>query len=238
MNRVFAYFINRPIPANMLLVLILGLAVVAVSNLQRLAYPRADFERINISTVYPGAVPAVTERTITNPLERALAGVPGIRRLTSRSTDHVSLISIVLDGEHDKEKTKAAVRRAVAGVRGLPDGIARGPEVIDIEIDNFHVFEAALIVPNNDPALLHKHARALKARLRSVAGVSQVHDFGLPRPETRVILERRRLAARGVSVPAVALAMKKYDFLIVPRNDWPEWGGRMPPTRYRMGSRI
>jgi multidrug efflux pump len=86
--------INRPVLATVFSLVILLFGAIGLLYLGIREFPSVDPPIISVSTSYPGANSDVIETQITEPLEQSINGIPGIRTLTSRSSQGRSSISV------------------------------------------------------------------------------------------------------------------------------------------------
>src|SRR6204780_989267 len=87
-------FILRPIATTLLMVAILLAGFVAYKQLPVSALPEVDYPTIQVTTFYPGASPDVMASSVTAPLERQFGQVPGLKQMTSTSSDGSSVITL------------------------------------------------------------------------------------------------------------------------------------------------
>src|SRR5205814_1686996 len=98
--------IRRPVFATMVIVsfMVLGIDL----------FPDVSFPFVNISIVYPGASPEEVETLVTKPIEDAVAGINGVKRVQSSSTESLAMIGVELRLEVDAQNAAAEVREKVA----------------------------------------------------------------------------------------------------------------------------
>src|SRR6201995_3848981 len=87
-------FILRPVATTLLMVGILLAGFVGYKQLPVSALPEVDYPTIQIVTFYPGASPDVMASSVTAPLERQFGQVPGLKQMTSVSSDGSSVITL------------------------------------------------------------------------------------------------------------------------------------------------
>ena len=122
--------IRRPVLAMVMSVVIVLFGVIALKFLGVREYPAIDPPIISVRTGYTGASAEVVESQITEPLEKALNGIPGIRNISSGSTQGFSSITVEFNLDADLEAAANDVRDKVAGaVRSLPQDIDAPPVV-------------------------------------------------------------------------------------------------------------
>ena len=103
-------FILRPVATSLLMVGILLAGVVAYKQLPVSALPQVDYPTIQVLTFYPGASPDVMASSVTAPLERQFGQVPGLKQMTSTSSDGSSVITLqfALELEHRRRRAGGA----------------------------------------------------------------------------------------------------------------------------------
>src|SRR5512138_620956 len=126
--------IRRPVLATMFIVSFMVLGIVSMTRLGIDLFPDVTFPFVNITVVYPGASPEEVETLLTKPIEDAVAGINGVKRVESNSTESFSRVGIEFYLETDAVADAAEVREKVAGIRSkLPK------EIEDPTISRFDV---------------------------------------------------------------------------------------------------
>src|SRR5215203_5887273 len=133
--------IKRPVFATMVIVSFMVLGVVSLTRLGIDLFPEVNFPFVNISIVYPGAGPEEVETLVTRPIEDAVAGINGVKRVISTSAEGLSMVGIELRLEVDPQAATAEVREKVAAIRDrLPQ------EIEDPTIERFDVAALPIMV--------------------------------------------------------------------------------------------
>src|SRR4030065_640738 len=86
--------IRRPVFATMVIVSFMVLGVVSLTRLGIDLFPEVNFPFVNINVVYPGASPEEVETLVTRPIEDAVAGINGVKRVESNSNESFSRVGI------------------------------------------------------------------------------------------------------------------------------------------------
>ncbi|MSQ03314.1 MAG: efflux RND transporter permease subunit [Myxococcales bacterium] len=196
--------IRRPVFIAMLSVAIVVLGLLGYSRLATDLYPPVNFPFLIVQTVYPGASPTDMERDVTEPLEDAVGGISGIKKLQSFSRDSVSLLMIQFDLDINLDEATNSVRdRVGAAEKALPDA-ADPPLIRQIDIGALPVLVVAFSSSGgvNDTRQLAEDR--LKPLLEQVEGVGTVNVIGGQRREVHVDLDLDKLTALGVAPSQVA----------------------------------
>ncbi len=121
--------IERPVLATVMSLLIVLAGAAAFVALPVRELPDVDNPLVSITTAYPGASPETIEATITEPLERVMNGIEGIRSIDSQSAFGQSLINVEFEAGRDLDVAATDVSNAVLrAIDRLPDE-ARRPVV-------------------------------------------------------------------------------------------------------------
>ena len=163
-------------------------------------YPSVDPPIISVSTSFPGANADVIETQITEPLEAAINGIPGIRSLTSTSRDGRSFITVEFELEVDLETAANDVRDKVSGaMRRLPKDVDP-PTVTKADADAQPIFGVSLRSDKRSLIDLSMYAEQYyKERLQTISGVSSVTIWGEKRYSVRLRMDPALLAAYRVT---------------------------------------
>ena len=122
--------LRRPVLALVLNILIVLFGLIGFKSLGVRDYPAIDPPNISVRTAYPGASAAIIESEITEPLEKAINGIAGVKNITSTSSSGTSNINVEFDLSIDLESAANDVRDKVSQAeRNLPPDIDGKPVV-------------------------------------------------------------------------------------------------------------
>jgi multidrug efflux pump len=202
--------IRRPVFATVVNLLLIAFGVVAFTRLQVREYPDIEPPIVSIETTYPGAAAAVVERRVTQLLEDRIAGVEGIKTVSSTSSDGVSQITVEFDIERDIEAGASDVREAVSSVLDdLPDEV-RPPEITKQDAATEVLMWLNLNSDVLTPVELADYAeRYLVDGFSQLPGVARIRLSGATRFAMRIWLDREALAARELTVLDVEEALRR-----------------------------
>lgn len=192
--------IKRPVFATVMNIILILIGCIGLVFLGVRDYPSVDPPIISVSTSFPGANADVIETQITEPLESAINGIPGIRSLTSQSRDGRSNITVEFNLEVDLETAANDVRDKVSGaMRKLPKDID-APTVSKADADAQPIFGVSLRSDKRSLIDLSMYAdQYYKERLQTISGVSSVSIWGEKRYSVRLRMDPSLLAAYGVT---------------------------------------
>ncbi len=203
-------FIRRPVFAIVVSLLLIVGGIAALLKLPVREYPAVDPPVVSISTSYKGASNEVIESRVTEVIEGAVAGLEGIKQITSQSIDERSSVNIEFDVSRNIEAASSDVRDAVSRVlRRLPDGVDT-PVIRKADSDQRAIMWIGVTSTFLDPLELSDFLKRIYVdRLSTVPGVANVSLSGERRYAMRIWIDRAALAARGLTVQDVERAVKE-----------------------------
>jgi len=202
-------FILRPVATTLLMVAVLLSGVLAYRLLPVAALPQVDYPIIQITTLYPGASPELTTRTITAPLERQLGQIPGLKQLSSTSSGGASVITLQFGLDVSlgvaEQDVQAAINAAGSFLPGdLPvPPVYRKVNPADTPILTLAVTSQALALPQVHDLVDTRIAQ----RLAQLPGVGLVSLAGGQRPAVRIQVNPAALAANGLGMDHIRTAI-------------------------------
>lgn len=201
--------VKRPVFATVLNLLLIVFGVFSVVVMSVREYPNVDIPIVSVDTTYSGASAAIVESQITQILENQLAGIEGVRSITSSSQEGRSRITLEFNLSRDIDAGANDVRDRVSRVLGnLPDQ-ANAPQIQKADADAQPIIWFVMTSDRLDNLQMTDYAeRYIVDRLRSVDGVSDVRIGGNRRYAMRVWLDRQQIASRGLTVEDVEAALR------------------------------
>ncbi len=201
--------VRRPVFASVISMLLVILGLASMMNLPVRQYPDTDSPIVSISTRYSGASAEVIETKVTQVIEDRIAGIEGIVKLTSTSSDERSNIRVEFSLSRDIEAAANDIRDRVSRVLDqLPDE-ADPPEIAKSDSSSQAVMYLDLASDRMTGLELTDYAdRYLVDRFSTVPGVAQVRISGARRFAMRIWLNRDALAARALTVMDIESALR------------------------------
>lgn len=198
--------LRRPVLATVMNLMLIIFGIVGFTFLAVRDYPAIDPPIISVSTSYTGANPDIIESQITEPLEKQINGIPGIRTITSSSSLGSSQITIEFNLGIDLEAAASDVRDKVAlATRRLPLDIDAPPVVAKADANSDFIM--ILAVQSRSKSLLELSDYAenvLQQQLQTINQVSSVNIFGQKRYAMRIWLDPDKMNAKGINFSDVA----------------------------------
>jgi multidrug efflux pump len=201
--------LRRPVMAIVLNIVIVVFGVIGFKFLGVRDYPAIDPPNINVRTSYPGANPDIIESQITEPLEKAINGIAGVKNITSLSSAGSSNINVEFDLSVDLEAAANDVRDKVSqATRSLPEDLDAPPVVS--KADASADFILSMTVQSNTRNQLEITEWAnnvLVERLQTIPGVSGIQIWGEKRYAMRIWFVPEKLTAYNLTPADVQAAL-------------------------------
>ncbi len=198
-NDIVGIFARHPVAANLLMLIILLAGVWGLSRLNVQFFPNFEVEVVVVRTIWSGANAEDVERSLTLPLEHALRNVDGLDKMTSTSSQGVSVISLEFPEGTDMGAATNRVDQEVRGVRNLPTD-AQDREVIHVL--RYEPVARLLIHGPADRSGLRHLVRRIERELLD-RGIAKIDIQGLPDEEMAIEVPRAAQENLGLSLARI-----------------------------------
>ncbi|MEP7268112.1 MAG: efflux RND transporter permease subunit [Saprospiraceae bacterium] len=203
--------LRRPVFAIVLNIIILLFGIIGFKFLGVREYPAIDPPFVSVRTSYPGANAEIIESQITEPLEKAINAVPGIRNITSSSSQANSNINVEFELSYSLEEAANDIRDKVSQAsRSLPADLDSPPVVS--KSDGFGEAIISMTVQSdtrNQLQLTEFCDNVLVERLQTIPGVSSIQIWGEQRYAMRIWLHPEKMNAFGITAKDIQIALQK-----------------------------
>jgi len=201
--------IKRPVLTIVMNLLLILFGIIGYTFLGVREYPSIDPAQISVRTSYAGANPDIIESQITEPLEKAINSIDGIRNISSSSSQGISNINIEFNLNKNLEEAANDVRDKVSQAqRSLPQDIDAAPVVSKADADSEPIITLTLQSSAKNVLDLSDYAENVVAqRLQTIPGVSSVQIWGQKKFAMRLWIDPAKLASYGLTVLDVRNAL-------------------------------
>ncbi|WP_291270573.1 efflux RND transporter permease subunit [Geothrix sp.] len=177
-------------------------------TLKRDLFPDLTLPSLNLLIQSPGRAATELELTVAQPVEQAIGGLPGVKRVVSTVQAEVVQVVVSFEGGTDPWRARQLVAERLAGIVGnFPEG-TRAPLVSSAAGRLQEIMEIVLEGPTTDPMKLRDHTeKVLIPRLQAVPGVARVERLGGEERQLQVIVQPERMRLQGVSLTQILEAM-------------------------------
>ena len=198
--KIYESAVRKPISTVLIFVGVMVMGLFSLTNLAVDQYPEIEIPQISVITMYPGANAAEIETNVTRVLEDNLNTVSNLKKLTSKSQDNVSMITVEFEYGSDLDEGANEIRDAVSRVQSmLPDGIEY-PTIFKFSSSMMPIMMLAVTAEESYPALNKILDDKLVNVLNRVDGVGAVSVIGAPEREVQVNVDPARLEAYNLTV--------------------------------------
>jgi hydrophobe/amphiphile efflux-1 (HAE1) family protein len=210
--RLSRFFIDRPIFAAVIAVIITLVGAISYFFLPVSQYPEVVPPTVTVTAVYPGASAETVADTVANPIEQEINGVDGMLYLSSQSTgDGRVTITVTFEQGTDLDEAQVLVQNRVAIAEPrLPEEVQRLGVVTRKTTPDF-LLVVNLISPDNSLSreYISNYAQTrIKDRLARIEGVGDVQLFGSRELAMRVWLDPGRAAALNLTAGEIVSALR------------------------------
>ena len=207
------FFVDRPIFAAVLSIIIFAIGLISIPNLPVSEYPEVVPPSVVVRTVYPGANPKEIAETVATPLEEAISGVEDMMYFKSvAGSDGVLQMTVTFRPGTDAEQATVRVQNRVSQAQArLPEEVRRQGVTTQKQSPTF-LMVVHLTSPSGtyDTLYLRNYARLhVRDRLARIQGVGDAQIFGGGDYAMRAWLDPDRIAARGLTASDVVRAMRE-----------------------------
>ena len=200
MDRIIRWFIANSVAANLLMFFIIFAGFFTLSQLRMEIFPDINLGIINVSVVYPGASPEDIEESICIRIEEQLAGVDGVKRITSTSDEGIGSISVEIMFGEDINEIKDDIKTQIDAITSFPDGSEKpivrsfegSPEVITVAVHG-QVDEESLL----------NIAQKIRDEINDLPGITKIYLSSKPR-EISIEISENTLQKYDLSMDQIA----------------------------------
>ncbi len=203
--------LKRPVLAFVMNIILLLFGAIGFKFLGIRDYPAIDPPNVNVRTNYSGANADIIESQITEPLEKSINGIAGIKNITSSSSVGSSNINIEFELGIDLETATNDVRDKVSQAsRSLPQDLPSPPVVSKADANSDAIIAMTVQSSTRNPLQLTEYANNnLVERLQTIPGVSSIQVWGEKRFAMRIWLDPAKLSAYSLTPLDVQTALNK-----------------------------
>ncbi|MCB1728105.1 MAG: efflux RND transporter permease subunit, partial [Gammaproteobacteria bacterium] len=207
-------YIQRPVLASVVSLLILAVGLRAITSLDVRQYPETRDTVITVSTSYPGASSELVKGFITTPLQQAIAEAQGIDYLSSTSRQGQSVIEAHMRLNYPPNDAVAEIQAKVASRRNVLPEDAQDPVITSQTGDRTALMYMAFYSEEMRASQINDYLlRVVQPKLQALPGVAKAELIGNKTFAMRVWLDPRRMAALDVTAQDVADVLRANNYL-------------------------
>ena len=203
--------LRRPVLATVLNILIVLFGIIGFTFLGVRDYPAIDPPIVSVRTSYPGANADIIESQITEPLEKAINGIAGVKNITSSSSQGTSSINVEFELSIELEAAANDVRDKVSQAqRALPDDLPSPPVISKADASSDFIISMTVQSNTRNQLQVTEYANnVLVERFQTIPGVSGIQIWGEKRYAMRIWFNPSKLSAYGLTPGDVQTALQR-----------------------------
>ena len=192
--------IKRPTLVAVLFILLIGVGAFSYTKLNYELIPDMSVPVLTVTTVYPGAAPYEVENSVTKEIEDALSTVEGLDRISSKSLESVSIVTVELRQNTDVDQAlQEAQRKINAMINDLPDD-AELPSLGKFDINDLPIMRLGVAAEMSETELYDLVDKKIQPQLAKIPGVAQVNLLGGQPREIKINIDRNKLETYNLSL--------------------------------------
>ncbi len=203
--------LRRPVMSMVLSIIIILFGVIGFKFLGVRDYPAIDPPNISVRTSYPGANSEIIESQITEPLEKAVNGIAGVKNITSSSSQGSSNINVEFELGEDLESAANDVRDKVSqAIRSLPSDLDEPPVVSKADASSDPILAFTIQSDTRNQLEITEFANNnLLERLQTIPGVSNVGIWGEKKYAMRIWFNTTKMSAYALTFTDIQSALAR-----------------------------
>lgn len=209
MRKLVEKFVEYPIYANLIIVVVVLAGTLSYINMKKAFFPETESRIITVSVLYPGASPVEMEEGVTSRIEEAIRGLIGIKEINSTSVENRASVSIETTGEYPIDEILIEVKNAVDGISSLPSAAER-PIVSKQRSRAMALFMELTSDENSNVDLmtLKNYAQRIEEDFFNSGVMSQITISGFPTPEISVEVKEEDLLRHNLKFDDLSRAIQ------------------------------
>lgn len=195
----------------LLMVFVSLIGVYQFLTLPKEQFPDIVIPNIYIQTIYAGNTPRDIENLVTQPIEKQIKGITGIKvnKVTSTSQQDFSVIIVEFDTDVDTDEALQKVKDAVDKAKqDLPTDLTEEPMVMEVSLSEQPIMYVNLS-GDFDPVRLKTYADEMQDRLEELPQVNRVDIVGAPEREFQINVDNLRMQSAGITFDDIANAVSR-----------------------------
>lgn len=203
--------IKRPILFIVFFLVLAGFGFLSYKNLKYELLPELVTPYVSVITVYPGASPKEVEDAVTKKIEESVASVSKIKKITSQSSENLSVVTIEFTPDADADQAAQETQRAVSKVLAEFPQSVKSPSIEKLNVNDLPVLRLGITSNLPETELFHLVKNDIKTRLNQVKNIGRVNIIGGASREINIAVSPDKLAHYQVSINEITETLRKYN---------------------------
>jgi multidrug efflux pump subunit AcrB len=122
---LIGWFTSNPVAANLVMILVFFAGALSLANISKEMFPRTEIRMVSVTAPYPGAAPVEVEKGVVLPMESALEGLQGIKKIRSDANRDFARIRLEIEPNEDINEVMTQIENRIDGITNLPEDLEK-----------------------------------------------------------------------------------------------------------------
>ena len=204
---LIGWFTKNPVAANLLMILVISAGLISALNISKSMFPVGDLDQISISAVYPGAAPVEVEKGVILPMEAALQGLKGIKKINSTAGRDRASINLEIESNEDIQEVMTQVENRIDGIVNFPDDLER-PTVSRTTMDEARWVMGVAVYGDMDERTRKTLGQKMRDEMLLLPEIKSITLWGVDPYEISIEVREDRLREYNLTLNEVAQVLR------------------------------
>jgi multidrug efflux pump subunit AcrB len=206
MKGIIEWFVDNPVAANLLMMVLVVGGLISLSNLRQEEFPEVELEVISVRVPYLGATPEEAEQGVCIRIEEALEGTENVFKMTSTASEGSCSVNLELESGTDTIKALNDIKGKVDGINTFPAETER--PIVSQAVSTSQVADI-VISGDTDERTLKTLAEQMREEISAIDGISQVTMEYVRPDEMSIEVSENALRRYGLTLETIATAIRR-----------------------------
>jgi multidrug efflux pump subunit AcrB len=204
---LIGWFSKNPVAANLLMLLIIAAGLISASNISKEMFPVGELDQIQITAVYPGAAPVEVEKAVILPMESAVQGLKGIKKITSTASRDLAVLNLEIESNEDIQEMISLVENRIDSIVNFPDDLEK-PTVQKMTIVEARWVMGIAVAGDMDERTRKRLGQEMRDELLLLDEIKNLILWGVDDYEISIELKEDRLREFNLTLAEVANVLR------------------------------
>ena len=204
---LIGWFTKNPVAANLLMILVICAGLISALNISKNMFPIGELDQISISAVYPGAAPIEVEKGVILPMEAALQGLKGIKKINSTASRDMASINLEIESNEDIQEVMSQVENRIDSIVNFPDDLER-PTVTRATMDQARWIMGIAVYGDMDERTRKVLGQEMRDELLLLPEIKRLILWGVDPYEISIEVQEDRLREYNLTLNEVAQVLR------------------------------
>ena len=204
---LIGWFSKNPVAANLLMLLIIAAGFISVSNISKEMFPVGELDQIQVIAVYPGEAPVEVEKAVILPMESAVQGLKGIKKINSTASRDLAVVNLEIESNEDLQEMVSLVENRIDSVVNFPEDMEK-PTVKRLTIDEARWVMGIAVAGDMDERTRKRLGQEMRDELLLMDEIKSLILWGVDDYEISIELKEDLLREYNLTLAEVANVLR------------------------------